>query len=337
MKKIFSIFIVSIIAIGIYYLAFPAINNFCTEFWIFITFIFFALSLSCLGCDYADSTLGKPDFSLITKVSCIGTLISFIAMILSITIGVLSAKEYNYKATEIALPFYSLQEVSVKDYNLSNQDISKISGLSNYKKQYKISSSSSIIYNDGEMYVVAPLTFKAGQSGDKIPGYVKMNATTGWIEFVECEISVDLDGILNKNINRITRKQYKSKIFGNYHFEIDDNGHPYYIAPTYEYCDGAFSGCCINGVLMVDAVSGQIREMDFETIPEWIDIVYSNSSAIKQVKAFLNSQSIDDFISSSKINYYGHNDDIYGCVNTNSLNQIYINMRTGQVFYNKQT
>ena len=58
--------------------------------------------------------------------------------------------------------------------------------------------------------------------------------------------------------------------FAEYAFEINDEGRPYWVTAKYERKIG-FGGADANGVVFVDAQSGQINESTIDLAPTWID------------------------------------------------------------------
>ena len=71
--------------------------------------------------------------------------------------------------------------------------------------------------------------------------------------------------------------------FGNVHFEVDNDGNPYWIATTYEFRVG-LTGCPVpDGVLVCDAVTGKTTRCSAEEAPGWVSIVYPADDLIRLV------------------------------------------------------
>ncbi len=83
----------------------------------------------------------------------------------------------------------------------------------------------------------------------------------------------------------------------NYHFEIDENGKPYYIASIVEKTVGVFGGRTVSGCIALDPVTGDIEKYDLKDIPKWIDVVFYGDLICEQYNwfgmyknGFMNSQ-----------------------------------------------
>jgi len=65
---------------------------------------------------------------------------------------------------------------------------------------------------------------------------------------------------------------YASVGVTDYSFEIDDDGYPYYVVTTYKNSIG-FSGEEATGILVVDAMTGEIKQYSMKDVPDWVDRV----------------------------------------------------------------
>lgn len=133
-----------------------------------------------------------------------------------------------------------------------------------------------------ELYWVAPLLhtgfFKWYNNSEGTPGYVMVSATN----------ERDVKLIQNVKGNPVKIKYQPGAFFGSridrhvyfngyatvgledFNFEIDDNGHPYWIVTKYKKRIG-FAGNDATGVLVVDAETGAINEYDIANTPLWVD------------------------------------------------------------------
>jgi hypothetical protein len=85
-----------------------------------------------------------------------------------------------------------------------------------------------------------------------------------------------------RNIDRYLRFNYPTYIFETPLMEIDESGHPYWIAPKVVKRIGLFGGADIEGIVMVDAVTGEHAYYAPGDIPEWVDNVYRAELLIRQ-------------------------------------------------------
>ena len=122
-----------------------------------------------------------------------------------------------------------------------------------------------------------------------------------------------------ENVRRKLRFKYPFEIFGDLSFEIDNNGDPYWIMPTIKY-SGVGQREDINGIITLNAVTGESKKYDIASIPTWVDHVYSPTLIIDQVDDW--GGYVNGFINTifgqkgmkmttDGYNYIAMNDDIY--------------------------
>lgn len=75
---------------------------------------------------------------------------------------------------------------------------------------------------------------------------------------------------------------YRSSLFGDFMFEVDEQWHPYWTVTLYESKIG-FSGKDATGVLTVNPETGEIKEYTIEEAPAWIDRIQPQDFVSKQV------------------------------------------------------
>ena len=109
--------------------------------------------------------------------------------------------------------------------------------------------------------------------------------------------------------------------FDDPNFEVDENGHPYWVVPRIEYTIGLYGGTDITGVVLCDAVTGESQYYPIGEVPQWVDRAVSPDILIEQFDnwgtlkhGFLNSifGQKDSLVSTEGYNYLALNDDI-GC------------------------
>jgi len=81
---------------------------------------------------------------------------------------------------------------------------------------------------------------------------------------------------------RHVRFSYPTKMFESVTFEIDDNGHPFWSVSYYDYTIGFLGGKDITGIIMVDAITGEMKNYSVAEVPQWVDTVYSSDMLIEQ-------------------------------------------------------
>jgi len=132
-------------------------------------------------------------------------------------------------------------------------------------------------------YKVAPLEYDSffkwlTNASSGIPGYVKVDAVEFKAEFVRLEqgkyIQYSPSAYFGKDLQRALRFAYPTKIFGTACFEIDDQGHPYWVVSTMKPKAGLFGAMDVDSVILFDACTGEHAEYKPADTPDWVDIVY---------------------------------------------------------------
>ena len=119
-----------------------------------------------------------------------------------------------------------------------------------------------------------------------IPAYMSIDMTTQDVELVRL---AEGEGIryapfehFGRNLYRHVRFHYPTAMIRSSNFEIDDNGAPYWVCAVETKTIGLFGGTDIQGVILVDAVTGETQYYDVADVPQWIDKVYDANLLIEQ-------------------------------------------------------
>lgn len=83
-------------------------------------------------------------------------------------------------------------------------------------------------------------------------------------------------------MKRHLRLEYPAEIFGNIHFEVNEEGRPYYVASVYDYTIGVFGGKTVKGAIVCDPVTGGCEYYAVGEIPQWIDVVFDGDLLVQQ-------------------------------------------------------
>ena len=86
-----------------------------------------------------------------------------------------------------------------------------------------------------------------------------------------------------RNINRYIRFCYPTRMFETVSFEIDDDGNPYWVAPTIAYRIGWWNGKDIDGAILVNAETGESKWYAKADVPQWIDQLYDSNLIMEQL------------------------------------------------------
>lgn len=128
----------------------------------------------------------------------------------------------------------------------------------------------------GDYVYVAPVEFSGffkWFNGETTPGYFRMSATDSSDnpKFVKEEMRYIPSAFFNKNLERHIRLQYPNLIFyGDAQLEVDEEGKPFYIR-SYGQFIAARNGFDVEGVIMVDALTGTTEKFATADVPAFID------------------------------------------------------------------
>lgn len=157
----------------------------------------------------------------------------------------------------------------------------KLGEMSTLISQFEIDAHYTQINYQGEPYRVTPLMYADTikwfyNVKEGLPAYITVNMVTQETELVWLEEGMKYSDseYFFRDINRYLRFKYPTKIFYNVSFEIDEEGTPYWIAPTVTYKVGWWNGSDIQGAVLVNAVTGECKYYSVEEVPTWVDQLY---------------------------------------------------------------
>ncbi|MCH5268741.1 MAG: hypothetical protein J1E62_10410 [Lachnospiraceae bacterium] len=288
-----------IILTGIYYyVCFPSINIHKEEFWASVIFL-----LVLLGVLFAVRTTVGQFVKLITKKSvlkdsALGGKFFFALAGLCVCIvvvgGLMSATVFRAKTYATLLPVEEreftediVESERVTDIALMDTQSARIFGnrkigsLSDVVSQFEVEPDYTQISIEKKPMKVSGLKyasfFKWWNNRDNgIPGYVRVNPVNSDAEYVKLDQGMKYvpSGFFNDNLQRHVQICYPTKIVNGYHFEVDDEGAPFYVCPTVTATIGLFGGVDVNGVIICDPVSGACSYYDIKDCPAWVDCAY---------------------------------------------------------------
>ncbi len=197
-----------------------------------------------------------------------------------------------------------------------------------------------------------------------IPAYMIVDMSTQKVEVVKLK-ELGMENIkyspsehFSRLLSRHLRFEYKTFLFDEPTFEIDDTGRPYWVCPRIDKTIGLFGGDDVIGVVLVDATTGESVYHDIEAVKteeslQWIDRVYSSTLISQQYDyygqysgGFFNSilGQKDVKITTDGSNYIALNDDVYAYTGVTSVTSdnsiigfILTNQRTKETTYFKQS
>ncbi len=129
----------------------------------------------------------------------------------------------------------------------------------------------------GKPYWLFPLEhsgFFKYMKNESIPGYIKVNATTGDATFVDKEFTIAPSAYFSDDLKRAVYAKYKDIALTDYSFEEDENGHPQWVITAYTHKAGLSTSNVI-GVVIVDPATKAVDFYAKGEEPSWVDRVSS--------------------------------------------------------------
>lgn len=232
----------------------------------------------------------------------------------------------------------------------------KMGEIVDFVSQFEVVDTYEQINYENKPYRVTPLEYSdlikwfTNQS-DGLPAYIKVDMVTQDAEVVQLKegMKYSQSELFGRNIDRHLRANYPTLMFDTLAFEIDDDGIPYWIAPSYEYTIGFFGGEDITGAVLVNAITGDHKYYDVKDVPTWVDRVYPAELVSTQLenwgkygKGYFNTLFSQKGVlrQTTGYNYLAMNDDVYYYTGLTSVSKdasnvgfALINLRTKEAKY----
>lgn len=301
MKRFFKYLILAII-LGLvgylyYYISLPAINIHSPGLWFFfigaMVIICIAVVVVAISRDSSKSFFHFTD--LLRHKSVLVIAGATLAVIVFLIVGsILSSPMVNAGRYQKLLKpedrnfTEDIKQISFKDIPILDKDSASLLGsrkmgsIMEYVSQFEVASNYTQINYQGTPVRVTPLRYGSffkwlSNRANGIPAYIRIDMATQEVEMVKLEkgIRYSESEHFGRNIYRYLRFNYPTYIFDTLNFEIDDEGTPYWICPVKDYTIGLFGGQTIGRVVMVNAITGDLKDYAVEDVPTWVDRVYS--------------------------------------------------------------
>ncbi len=156
----------------------------------------------------------------------------------------------------------------------------EIGSLSHVVSQYDVADAYTQIDYQGKPIKVAPLEYAgffkwANNNQVGATGYVTVDPVSMSASFVECEgMKYIPSAYFGQDAARRMWSQFPTLMLENLHFEIDEDGKPYYVASVIEKSIFLFGGKTVSGCVVMDPVSGACVRYDVADVPRWVDVVF---------------------------------------------------------------
>lgn len=337
-KTLVCVLVTLVFAFLNFYITLPAINLQSSDFYGFL----FSIAAVYIICAMLVSGVrlqnGIREWFSFIKKQC--TVVFILGIIVIIIFGVgklLSAQFLRAGAYRDLLKVTDgnfnddVDEISVNEIPMLDRDSAerlgdrKLGELSDMVSQFEVSADYSQINYNNRPVRVTPLVygdvikwFNNRKSG--LPAYIVIDMATQAAEVVRLDegIKYSKSEHFSRNLMRHIRFNYPTMMFSSPTFEIDENGHPYWVCPKIVKTIGLFGGTDVSGAVLVDAVTGECKY--YEEVPKWVDRVYPADLICEQynyygayINGFINSIFGQKGVTSTTAgyNYIAIDDDVY--------------------------
>ena len=93
--------------------------------------------------------------------------------------------------------------------------------------------------------------------------------------------------MFSKDLNRYLRFNNINALYSSKYFEIDDEGNPYWVVPCHRNKVGLFNGRDPVSVILLNAVTGEIKNYKLGEEPQWVDHAISLDVMMDQANDYL--------------------------------------------------
>lgn len=156
----------------------------------------------------------------------------------------------------------------------------EIGSLSHVVSQYDVADNYTQIDFGGKPVKVAPLEYAGffkwmNNKSVGAAGYVTVDPVSMSASFKECEgMKYIPSAYFGEDAKRHLWSQFPTLMLENLHFEIDEEGKPYYVASVIKKSVFLFGGKTVSGCVVMDPVTGACTRYDVADTPRWVDVVF---------------------------------------------------------------
>ena len=307
-KALIALAVLLVLCLAIAYWWFhPPINIHSVDTWMFVIviimlplflFLTWKSRSAAKGDELRPPSAGKAKaFKFASYIPVAVALVGVAGAVLSFAVIPGNAAKYASVLQTDTLEFAEdIQEVNYSEIPVIDREIAILYGnremgaIPEYVSQFEISTMYSQINYQGEPVRVSPLGYAdlikwfTNREGG-IPAYSLVNMTTQDAEIVrlgDSPIYYSQSEPLFRNIYRHVQLSYPFYMFDDFSFEIDEEGHAWWICPVQTRTIGLFGGATISRVVLCDATTGECQDRAIEECPQWVDGVYPADLLIQQ-------------------------------------------------------
>ena len=373
-RTLISLAVTAVVGFVYFYISLPALNFHDGEFYSFLGLLclVYVVCVFLLSGAPHDNVVRTPGEKLrewlgFVKRRCLPVGILFAAVVVVAVVGqiislpIFRASAYRDLLTVETGDFAAdVAQISFNEIPTLDRKSAEFLGdrqmgtLSDMVSQFEYSNDSTQINYQGRPVRVAPIAYADlvkwfTNRSNGLPAYVVVDMVTQEATVVRLPdgMKYSFSEPLNRNTMRHLRFQYPTMMFATPEFEIDENGHPWWIAPRVVRTIGLFGGTDIQGAVLVDAVTGESQY--YEEVPTWVDTLYVPELIMQQydyhgtlINGFINSILGQKGVTKTTdgYNYIAMNDDVYVYTGVTSANAdqsnlgfLLCNMRTKETHF----
>ncbi len=287
-------------AVG-FYITLPALNVHSEEFWISAVFVILVYGIAYLLLGAKNAGGVKEVFSGFGSVKKILIAAAVPVAVLAVG-GIISSTFLNAeKYSEIIDVEEAVFEEDMPETGLvtnialmDTDSATKIGdrtlgALSDVVSQYQVGENYAQINYRKTPQKVANLEYVDffkwfNNRAEGIPGMVMVDPVNSSAQYIELKESMKYveSAYFGDDLHRKLRFSYPTKIFGNYTFEIDDDGNPYYIVSCMSPKIGIFGALDVSEVVIFNPCDGSHELYALEDVPSWVDNVFTGDLASKK-------------------------------------------------------
>ena len=338
-RTLINLVVTLLFAAVYFYVSLPALNPKSGDFYVFL-FLICAVYCICAVITSGFQGDGVKGYFGFVKKQCKIPAIVAVLLIVTAVVGsiagweVIRATAYRDLLTVTDGDFTAeVEEISFDQIPMVDRDSAerlgnrKLGELADMVSQFEVASDYTQINYQGRPVRVTPLRYGDfikwfNNRSEGLPAYLIIDMASQDVDVVRLEEGIRYTTAehFGRNLYRHVRFNYPTYMFDTPAFEIDEQGHPYWVCPRIDKTIGLFGGADITGAVLVDAITGESRYYDVADVPSWVDHVYTAELIIQQydyhgayINGFLNSifgqrgmtQTTDGY------NYIAIGDDVY--------------------------
>ncbi len=338
-RNLYSLLITAAVGFIYFYVNLPALNIHAEEFYAYILIlcIIYTFCMIVLGgvkaqslggfLNYAWKQIKLPVivFAVIIVVTVAGALCGMVIFRAAAYSALMPIENGDFTEDVAEI---SMDQIPMLDEASANTLADrKLGELSDLVSQFVVSESSAQINYGARPVRVTYLNYESffkwwSNRKNGIPAYMVVDMVTQEVDVVKMEegIKYSPSEYFSRDLSRYLRFSYPTAIFENVNFEVDEEGTPFWVASVVEKKIGLFNGDDVQGVVLLNAVTGESVYYAVEDVPSWVDRVYSAGLVINQYNyygryhnGFFNSlfSQSDCTTATTGYNYIAMKDDVY--------------------------